>query len=145
MKNLQSSMILFFASLFLSTAAFASENKVKDVDKTTLKAREAVENASPDDWKTLAQSAEKCMKKNVNLKEAAAWLDKSLKIKEDPYNLRVKGDYFQLNNLPEQALEYYIKSIRAGLASDINYVDHDTQKKIAEISKKKLLIFKSQY
>lgn len=136
MKNLKSLMILFFASLLISASAFAAQNKLKDVDKITLKAREAVANASPDDWKTLAESAEKCLKKNVNLKEAAAWLDKSLEIKQDPYNLRIKGDYYQMNNLPQQALEFYIKSIRAGLATDINYVDQETQKKIVEISKK---------
>ncbi|CAN5488179.1 hypothetical protein BH23BAC1_BH23BAC1_31920 [soil metagenome] len=136
MKNLRSLMILLFATLFVTGTAFSADNKIKDEDKTTLKAREAVENASPDDWKTLATSAEKCMKKNVNLKEAASWLDKSLAIKQDPYNLRLKGDYFQINNLPQQALEYYIKSIRAGLATDVNYVDQETQRKIAEISKK---------
>jgi hypothetical protein len=135
MKKLNSFFTYFFVFIFISSAAFAANIQVKDTDKTTLKAREAVENASPDDWKTLAESAEKCMKKNVNLKEAATWLDKSLTIKEDPYNLRLKGDYYQLNNLPQQALEYYIKSIRAGLATNVNYSDPDTQRKIAEIKK----------
>lgn len=124
------------ASFLLNLNAYATQEKSNPKDKTTIKAQEAVNNASPDDWKTLAVNAEKCIKKNVNLKEASEWLDRSLEIKEDAYNLRVKGDYYYQNNLPEKALDYYIKSIRSGLANDINYVDTETQLKITEISKK---------
>ncbi len=129
-------LMLTFTALFVTSSAFSSVTVTED--KTTLKAREAVANASPDDWKTLAINAEKCMKKSVNLKEAAAWLDKSLEIKKDAYNLRVKGDYYKANNLPDEALEYYIKSIQAGLADDINYRDVDTQLKISALHKSRI-------
>ncbi len=115
----------------ISGASFANPTD----DKTTLKAREAVENASPDDWMAYASSAEKCMKKNVNLKEAAAWIDKSMAIKETSYNLRLKGLYYEKNNLPEKALECYINSLRAGLEDDINYSDEKTQLKVKELLK----------
>lgn len=126
-------------SFCMLLVAFASQSALAEnrgTDRTTEKAREAVENASPDDWKTYAESAERCIKKGVNLKEASSWLDKSLAIKETAYNLKVKGLYYEKNNLPEEALQAYVKSLKAGLAQDINYVDSETQKKVAELSKK---------
>ena len=80
-------------------------------DRTTYKTRDAVENASPDDWYTLAISAEKCFKKKVNLKEASEWLDQSLEIAETPFNLELKGDYYNNNRLPDKALEYYVRTM----------------------------------
>lgn len=126
-------LMLAMAAFFFSASAFASTEGKYATNKTVEKSREAVANASPDDWKTLAIHAEKCMKKKVNLKEAAEWLDRSLAITEDPYNLRLKGDYYKINNLPKEAMGYYIKSIRAGLAKDINYRDVSTQLKIQEL------------
>lgn len=126
---------------FVTTLVFAQNasagifNNGDELDKVTVKTREAVNHASPDDWKTYAESAEKCIKKKVNLKEAAAWIDKSLEIKETPYNLRVKGDYYRLNNLPEKAIEYYVKSLTLGKTNDVNYNDTDTQTKIMELRK----------
>lgn len=135
LKNLKNyfsiALCLSFFTLFSGTS-FANPTE----DKTTVKAREAVENASPDDWMAYAASAEKCLKKNVNLKEAAAWIDTSLSIKETPYNLRLKGLYFEKNNLPEQALEYYVKSLRVGLENDINYKDEKTQMKVKALLEK---------
>lgn len=130
--------MLALAALFISTAAFSSGTDKDTQDKTILKAREAVESASPYDWKTLAVHAEKCMTNKINLKEAAEWLDRSLEIKKDPYNLRLKGDYYNANNLPDEALEYYIKSMQAGLAQDIHYKDVDTQIKIHVLHKSRI-------
>ena len=104
-------------------------------DKTTLKARQAVAEASPDDWYTLAESAEKCLVKGVNLKEAAHWLDQSIAIRETAYNLKLKGDYYANNRLPEKAIECYSKSIRVGKLADPSYKDKDTQDKIVALIK----------
>lgn len=104
-------------------------------DKITEKAREAVAEASPDDWYTLAQSAEKCLAEGVNLKEAAGWLDQSLAIKETPYNLKLKGDYYASNRLPDKAIECYSKSIRVGMLADPSYKDMDVQNKIVALIK----------
>ncbi len=112
--------------LTVSFGAFANNN----TDKTTQRAREAVENAAPDDWYTLAKAAEKCIAKKVNLKEAAEWLNKSLAIHESAFNLKVKGDYYVHNLLPKKALEYYSKSIRVGKLEDPSYMDAETQDKI---------------
>lgn len=122
----------FVAAAFLFTislGAFANNN----TDKTTQRARESVENAAPDDWYTLAKSAQKCIEKGVNLKEAAEWLNKSLAIHESAFNLKVKGDYYVQNKLPEKALEYFSKSIRVGKMEDPSYMDADTQDKILKL------------
>lgn len=129
-KNVK--MFLFaLAALIISAGAYAGT----DNNKTAEKARQAVEEAAPDDWYTLANSAERCIRKKVNLAEAKGWLEKSLKIKQSPYNLAVMGDYYQLNNLPEEALKYYVKSLRVGLEQDVNYRDPVTHEKMMKVRK----------
>ena len=92
---------------FAATLAFvvlsSSVCFAKVVDRTTEKTRDAVEQASPHDWYTLALSAEKCFKKKVNLKQASEWLDQSIEIAEKPFNLELKGDYYMDNKLPDKA------------------------------------------
>lgn len=129
MKSVTKTLILALVAIVVSVSAFAGV----DVDKTTEKAREAVEAASPDDWHTYAEAAEKCIKKGVNLKEAAAWIKKSVEIKETSYNLKVLGNYYEMNKLPEQAVEAYSKSIRIGRMEDKNYADKATQDKIVKL------------
>jgi hypothetical protein len=105
----------------------------KAEDRTTEKTREAVENASPHDWYTLAVSAEKCFKKKVNLKQASKWLDESLAIAETPYNLELKGDYFIENRLPDRALEFYVRAMNEMKEKDGNADVSKLQKKISKI------------
>lgn len=105
----------------------------KAEDRTTEKTREAVENASPHDWYTLAVSAEKCFKKKVNLKQASKWLDESLAIAENPYNLELKGDYFIENRLPDRALEFYVRAMNEMKEKDGNADVSKLQKKISKI------------
>lgn len=124
-------MMLALASVFMSAGIYAAPNDPNN--KTTEKARVAVEEAAPDDWHTYAESAEKCMRKKVNLAEAKQWLDKSLEIRQDPYNLAVMGDYYKMNQLPEKALEYYVKSLRLGLQRDITYQDPVTHAKMMKV------------
>ncbi|MCG8307280.1 MAG: hypothetical protein MI975_07790 [Cytophagales bacterium] len=104
-------------------------------DRTTEKAREAVENAGPHDWYTLAVSAEKCFKKKVNLKQASEWLDQSLEIAETPFNLELKGDYFIDNKLPDKALEYYVRAMNTIKERDGEGEVAHLQKKISKIIK----------
>lgn len=122
-------IMLALAAVFVSSGVFAASNSV-DNNRTAEKARQAVEEAAPDDWYTYAQSAEKCIRKKVNLKEAKGWLERSLEIKETTFNTAVMGDYYSQNNLPEKALEYYVKSLRIGLEQDIHYKDPITHEKM---------------
>ncbi len=119
---------LALAAIFISAGVYATPAGIEK--KTTEKARQAVKEAAPDDWRTYAQSAEKCIRKKVNLAEAKQWLEKSLEINENTYNLSVMGDYYDMNNLPEKALEYYVKSITIGLKQDVNYHDQSTHEKM---------------
>lgn len=126
LKSAFSAMLVFFAlSLNVSFARID--------DRTTQKTREAVESADPDDWYTLAISAEKCFEKKVNLKEAAKWLDQSLEIAETPFNLELKGDYYIKNQLPDKALEYYVRTMNTIKAIDGEGEVTHIQKKIAQI------------
>lgn len=128
-------VVLSFCMLSLVAFNTAAVAKNAGTNKTIEKAREAVNQASSDDWMTYAVSAEKCIRKNINLKEAAEWLDRSLAIKETPYNLKVKGLYYEKNNLPEKALEYYVKSLKVGIENDVTYEDLHTQAKVAKLAK----------
>ena len=132
------SISLILLSLFATSLAFSNDQRdSKKPDKVTIKTREAVAEAQPDDWKTLAEAAEKCIHKGVNLKEAQEWLDTSLKIKETALNLMVKGDYYASNNQPDRALEYYVKSLKVGKQQDVNFNGSKVQQKIAAIHFKK--------
>lgn len=113
MKSLSINKTLVVVVMLMAAITFAHA-----ADKTSEKAREAVESAEPNDWKTLAKSAEKCLKKKVNLEEANRWLKKSILIDENPYNLTLKGDYHLLKNEPVIASEYYLEAMRDLLEKD---------------------------
>ena len=120
-------MLIVFFSLGIASLAQAT-------NRTVEKTREAVEQASPDDWYTLAVNAEKCFRKKVNLKEAAEWLDTSLSIAERPYNLSLKGDYYKMNRLHQEALRYYVKALDAIQHNpDSGVSTESVQRKIAEL------------
>lgn len=114
----------------IGSGTFARDGKE---DKIINKYKEIIENSSPDDWYTLANSADMCLKKNINRKEISEWLERSLSIKETPYNLEVKGDYYRINNLPEKAGKCYLKAIQLGSENDPNFDTKDLQTKIAQV------------
>ena len=119
-------------SVFLTLLVISESAKEDRNEKIVSKNRDAVENAAPDDWYTLAYCAKTCIDKKVNSKEVATWIEKSLAIKETAYNMEVKGDYFVVNKLNDEALKCYIKAI--SLASENNnFESADLQKKIAKI------------
>ncbi|MEP2024161.1 MAG: hypothetical protein ABJL86_00010 [Gilvibacter sp.] len=89
--------------LVLQTTVFAIAPENKSVEK----AKEAVENGSPDDWQLLAKQAKVLLRKKKDLGTAKDWIQKSIAINKDVSNLELMGDYYVLNNLPNQALDYY--------------------------------------
>lgn len=129
--------LLLVASLTVGSAFSAQANNEKIISK----ARAAIENASPDDWETYAKSAELCIAKNINMKEASKWLDHSLSIKKTTYNLRVKGDYYLKNKLPVKAMEKYLEAIDVGRAKDFYFDSSELQSRIYKARKlqKKLM------
>lgn len=137
MKNLSkySAFLMAFAILFSTTTNANSFGGVKE--KAVEKARSAVNTASPDDWQTLAKSAELLVNKNTNLGEAKDWLEKSLAITTNAYNLEVMGDYYAKNNLPKKSIEYYIQSMNKLKEKNPNVSTTDLQDKILAASKKR--------
>ena len=121
--GLVTALLLTFSISFASTGSKAEE-----------KAREAVENAAPDDWHTLAESAEKLMRNKKNLKEANEWIDRSIEIKETAYNHTLKGDYFQAVKMPEKALKYYVKAMQLAQEENKDADLSSIQQKVAAIT-----------
>ena len=118
--------------LFVSNAVFAKKGDEKVVEK----ARETVAEASPHDWQAYAKAAEMCIEKQVNLKEATQWLEKSLEIKETTLNTEIMGDYYAMNDLPEKAVEMYMKSMALGNQNDKFFDSSHLQQKMFELRKK---------
>ena len=127
-KSIGSALI---AIVFLSATSFAA---IPSDDKAVNKAKNAVEQASPDDWKTLEESARVCIKKGKNMKEAAEWINASIAIKATPSNLELKGDYYLKNNLPEKALQYYIQSSKSIKEQNANNSTFHLEEKIRSIT-----------
>ena len=134
-NSFSSKISLFFCAALVWVSSVSFVQAGSNADKIIEKARATVESASPDDWQALAKSAKMCIDKNVNLKEAAEWIEKSVSIKETTFNTKVMGDYYALSNLPEKAVEYYSKSIRIGKLEDADYQDEDAQNKILKMVK----------
>ena len=107
MKTLANVSFVIIA-MMVSSFTFAANS----IDKQTDKTREAVENAAPDDWETLAKAAQKYIRKDKSMKDAYAWISKSIEIKKTAFNLEVMGDYYFKNKMPRKAMEYYIKSMK---------------------------------
>lgn len=122
-------IMLALATIFVSTGVYAEPMGIKN-NRTAEKARQAVEEAAPDDWYTYAQSAEKSIRKKENLKEVKGWLERSLEINQNAYNLAVMGDYYTLTNLPIKAYKYYVKSLKTGFEQDSNFNDPITHEKM---------------
>ncbi len=106
MKN--STSKVFFLALALVVVSFTSQAGTKE--KAVAKATEAVENGSPDDWMLLAKQADYLIRKDVALATAKEWIEQSISIKKDAYNMEVFGDYYAKNNLHKEAISYYLKS-----------------------------------
>jgi len=135
MEKVKNLSLRMFSLLLVMTMVASTTNAADNKDKVTLKARTAVQNASPEDWLTLAESAEVCFDKGVNLREASDWIDLSLSIKETSYNLEVKGDYYFASNLYEKALTHYVKSMKKGMEDQPGFDTRHIQAKIVEVRK----------
>ena len=108
-------MALIAAIMFVfSTSASLYAFDKNDVEKI----REEVQNASPNDWQTLANCADKCLRKNVNVDEALEWIEKSIEINPNPENLAVKGDYYYRNKKADKAIVIYLKALEVNNHSD---------------------------
>jgi len=116
------------ALVTVNSSSFASGVK----EKALSKAKQAVEQGAPDDWMLLAKQSEYLLGKNAGLSTVKEWLETSIKIKEDAYNLELMGDYYQRCNLNKQAIAYYLRSMDILKANDATVNTKDIQAKIIQ-------------
>jgi len=86
------------------------------------KAREAV-SSSPNNWYILAQSAEACLDKHLNVTEAGEWIEKSLSLEKNSYTLEIMGDFYVESEQPKKAIGYFVKSLeltKKSISADSN-------------------------
>jgi len=102
------------AMLFVSFQVKADKTSDEEIQKI----RTEVQNAGPNDWQTLANCADKCFQKKINVDEAVKWIDKSIEINPNPENLTIKGDYYLRTKMPEEAIKTYIKALSANNNED---------------------------
>lgn len=92
--------------------------KVEVVQKFLGNARKAIAEAKPDDWRTPLRAAMFCLDNNVNLDEAAGWVDKSLAIRPAYFNTLTKARFAHAKGNKTAAIELARKAIELGLAAE---------------------------
>jgi hypothetical protein len=101
-----------FLSLLVVTAVNASDNKTGNSEETViLKARNRAEKAREGDWKTLADCANTLIKIGISSEEVIKWIEKSISVQENFYNVSLQGDYYRLKKEFTKANEKYLKAI----------------------------------
>lgn len=83
-------------------------------------------------WFALAERADSLLQNNA-LPEAKVLLDSSLALQFDPYNTKLMGRYYQLQDNLMEALGYYQQSLAVGQEADPNYEDEITRRLITGI------------
>lgn len=112
--------------------------EVKDVKALTLaKARAAVAAAKPDDWRTPLQAANYVYLSpdKMDTTEAAAWLEKSLKVKEVYGNLYTKARVLASEGKTAEAIATAERAIVIGKEAKANTAD--LERRLAEWKAKK--------
>lgn len=127
MQTLIKSISIFSLAIILSTQAFAGQSRA------VKKAKEAVAEAAEYDWKTLAKSAEICFNKGENIEEALVWIEKSIEIQKDPFNLQVLGDYYASIGDKKTAMAKYYEAITVAKDQNFWYDTSSIQAKIWEL------------
>lgn len=88
--------------------------EVETIPGVLAAARAAVGSAADDDWRTPLRAAVFCVDNEVNLEEAARWLDRSLGVREGYFNLLVKARLLALQGDRDAALAHVKRAIEVG-------------------------------
>ncbi|MFH6982364.1 hypothetical protein [Marinoscillum luteum] len=107
-----------------------STQATPDDSNAVKKAKDAVEGAAPYDWKTMAQSAKVCFRKQENVEQALEWINKSIEINKDPFNLEIKADYYRDKGEKDEALKLYSEALKVGKEQNFWFDGTDIQAKI---------------
>lgn len=68
-------------------------------------------NSKDGDWKALANCAKDLLDQRIRCDDELSWLEKSISINENYYNLTALGDYYRLTLDFPKAYENYLKAI----------------------------------
>jgi hypothetical protein len=102
------------------------------INKTLTNARVAIANAKPDDWRTFYQAANFSFDNNVNQEEAERWLEQSIKINGNYYNLSLKAKRFAKVGNYDQAIALGEKAVQVGKESQKKVDTTDTEKLLTQ-------------
>ena len=104
---------LIYFVLFLSVfqAKAADDNSISRTEANIIKAKLKIEHAGADNWKVRADEAKRLMDLQIICPEEIDWLNKSIAINENYYNLTLLGDYYRLSLDFPRAYENYLKAI----------------------------------
>lgn len=84
-----------------------------DVDSTVAaRMKQAMSKAAPGDWKLYADAAEYLLEQEKDLHQAQVWVDKSIKIQENPTNLLVKGRLLRAFGQNAQAIQVLERALK---------------------------------
>lgn len=95
--------------------------EVKDVAALTLaRAREAIASAKPDDWQTPLQAANYMLNNKLDLAQALAWTEQSIKTRENFNNLNLKARILAAQGKTADAVAVGEKALQVGRATNAN-------------------------
>lgn len=95
--------------------------EIKDVNALALeKARAFLSTAKPDDWQTRMQAANFAFQNKISTEEAMAWLDQSIKIRENLSNLGLKARVLAEQGKTAEAIATGEKALRLGKEANAN-------------------------
>ncbi len=99
--------------LFAFNIVFAGDNDSKSANSALiLKMTAKADAVKEGNWKALANCARTLLDKRINTEEELTWLEKSISVNRNCYNLALLGDYYRLNFNFNKAYENYIEAIK---------------------------------
>jgi Protein of unknown function (DUF2911) len=91
--------------------------KVDVASKVLPAARKAIKDGKADDWQTPLRAATFCIDNDIDLDEAAGWVEKSIAIDENCYNLTAKARLLEMHGKKDQAIALAKRAIELGKAA----------------------------
>ena len=110
---MRSLLIICFTVLSMTSPIIGEGRAYRNSDESILtRMKNRADNARNGDWKTLADCANKLILRGISSGEVLSWLEKSICIQENYYNLSLMGDYFHLKQDFYLAKQFYLKAMQ---------------------------------
>ncbi len=110
---MRSILIIYFVVFYMVPPSFTKGREyVKSDESVIVRMKNRAENAREGDWKTLADCANKLILRGIANGEVLSWIEKSVCMQENYYNLSLMGDYFHLKQEFYMAKLFYLKAMQ---------------------------------